>query len=50
MGTITQGGFTKVALLAEQPAGAPPAAKPAPPRRRAGQARPGRRAASAGRG
>ena len=33
MGTITQGGFTKVALLAEQPAAAPasPAAKsPAP--------------------
>jgi biopolymer transport protein TolR len=33
MGTITQGGFTKVALLAEQPA-APPSsqpAKPAPP-------------------
>jgi biopolymer transport protein TolR len=29
MGTITQGGFTKVALLAEQPGGAPPsAAKP----------------------
>ena len=24
MGTITQGGFTKVALLAEQPGGAPP--------------------------
>ena len=32
MGTITQGGFTKVALLAEQTA-APPAAKPAAPRR-----------------
>ena len=29
MGTITQGGFTKVALLAEQPLGAPPA--PTPP-------------------
>ncbi len=29
MGTITQGGFTKVALLAEQRSG-PPAAKPAP--------------------
>jgi hypothetical protein len=29
MGTITQGGFTKVALLAEQPAGQP--AKPPPP-------------------
>ena len=26
MGTITEGGFTKVALLAEQPAGAAPAA------------------------
>ncbi len=40
MGTITQGGFTKVALLAEQTGGAPapaggakPAAKPAPPAR-----------------
>jgi biopolymer transport protein TolR len=31
MGTITQGGFTKVALLAEQ-SGKPPAAKPAPAR------------------
>ena len=30
MGTITQGGFTKVALLAEQPAHRPPA-KPAAP-------------------
>jgi hypothetical protein len=29
MGTITQGGFTKVALLAEQPIAQP--AKPAPP-------------------
>ncbi len=29
MGTITQGGFTKVALLAEQTVGQPP--KPAPP-------------------
>ena len=29
MGTITQGGFTKVALLAEQPSGAPPAPAPA---------------------
>ncbi len=29
MGTITQGGFTKVALLAEQPSGAPPSS-PAP--------------------
>ena len=29
MGTITQGGFTKVALLAEQPT-QPPAAPPAP--------------------
>ena len=28
MGTITQGGFTKVALLAEQPGGAAPAAGP----------------------
>jgi biopolymer transport protein TolR len=28
MGTITQGGFTKVALLAEQPAATPPAPKP----------------------
>jgi len=28
MGTITQGGFTKVALLAEQPAGPTPAATP----------------------
>jgi biopolymer transport protein TolR len=27
MGTITQGGFTKVALLAEQPSAPPPAAK-----------------------
>ena len=26
MGTITEGGFTKVALLAEQPLGAPPPA------------------------
>ena len=33
MGIITQGGFTKVALLAEQPTGAPPTAPsvPAPP-------------------
>ncbi len=31
MGTITQGGFTKVALLAEQTAGPRPAAKPAAP-------------------
>jgi biopolymer transport protein TolR len=30
MGTITQGGFTKVALLAEQPA-APPSSQPAKP-------------------
>jgi biopolymer transport protein TolR len=30
MGTITQGGFTKVALLAEQP-GTPPAAQPTTP-------------------
>jgi biopolymer transport protein TolR len=30
MGTITQGGFTKVALLAEQPA-TPPASQPAKP-------------------
>ena len=30
MGTITQGGFTKVALLAEQPA-TPPASQPATP-------------------
>ncbi len=30
MGTITQGGFTKVALLAEQP-NTPPASKPAAP-------------------
>src|ERR1700742_4833644 len=29
MGTITQGGFTKVALLAEQTAGPAPSAKPA---------------------
>src|ERR1700744_1593829 len=29
MGTITQGGFTKVALLAEQTGAPPPAAKPA---------------------
>jgi len=29
MGTITQGGFTKVALLAEQTAAPAPAAKPA---------------------
>ena len=28
MGTITQGGFTKVALLAEQPSGAPAVTKP----------------------
>ncbi len=28
MGTITQGGFTKVALLAEQPSGPAPPAKP----------------------
>jgi biopolymer transport protein TolR len=31
MGTITQGGFTKVALLAEQPSGMPPAAEPPAP-------------------
>jgi biopolymer transport protein TolR len=31
MGTITQGGFTKVALLAEQPAAVPSAAQPAKP-------------------
>ena len=43
MGTITQGGFTKVALLAEQPsgaaapAGAPPAATPAAPAPAAGK-------------
>ena len=41
MGTITQGGFTKVALLAEQkgasPAAKPPAAPPAPsPRQKPG--------------
>jgi biopolymer transport protein TolR len=30
MGTITQGGFTKVALLAEQPAGGPTPATPSP--------------------
>ena len=34
MGTITQGGFTKVALLAEQPVLSPP--KPAPVRQKAG--------------
>jgi len=34
MGTISAGGFTKVALLAEQPAGRPPAAnRPAQPNR-----------------
>ena len=33
MGTITQGGFTKVALLAEQPTTPPAAAPPAAPRR-----------------
>jgi len=31
MGTITQGGFTKVALLAEQPAGGAPASAPSVP-------------------
>ena len=31
MGTITQGGFTKVALLAEQPAAAPAGANRRPP-------------------
>jgi biopolymer transport protein TolR len=31
MGTITQGGFTKVALLAEQPSGAQPASAPSVP-------------------
>jgi biopolymer transport protein TolR len=31
MGTITQGGFTKVALLAEQPAAMPAGAQPAKP-------------------
>jgi biopolymer transport protein TolR len=31
MGTITQGGFTKVALLAEQPSGAEPASAPSVP-------------------
>jgi len=31
MGTITQGGFTKVALLAEQTAGPAPSPSPAPP-------------------
>ena len=30
MGTITQGGFTKVALLAEQPAAQPPGTQPQP--------------------
>jgi hypothetical protein len=34
MGTITQGGFTKVALLAEQPTLQP--AKPAPAGQKAG--------------
>jgi len=32
MGTITQGGFTKVALLAEQPTTLPQAAQPAAPK------------------
>ncbi len=32
MGTVTQGGFTKVALLAEQPGGAAPAQGAAPAR------------------
>src|ERR1700742_4735298 len=36
MGTITQGGFTKVALLAEQPSAAPPARPAAPARPKAG--------------
>jgi biopolymer transport protein TolR len=31
MGTITEGGFTKVALLAEQPAGGPAPARATPP-------------------
>jgi biopolymer transport protein TolR len=31
MGTITQGGFTKVALLAEQPSGTQPASAPSVP-------------------
>jgi biopolymer transport protein TolR len=39
MGTITQGGFTKVALLAEQPIAQP---QPAPPARPTPQRRPGR--------
>jgi biopolymer transport protein TolR len=40
MGTITQGGFSKVALLAEQPSGAPPAATATPAK--APPAKPGR--------
>ncbi len=43
MATITQGGFTKVALLAEQtggPAAPPPAAAPAPPPQTTGMLRP----------
>ena len=47
MGTIVQGGFTKVALLSEQPGGAAPAASPASAPApaasvpQAGQSRPG---------
>jgi biopolymer transport protein TolR len=37
MGTIAAAGFTRVALLAEQPAGAPGAAAPAAPARPAGR-------------
>jgi len=40
MGTITQGGFTKVALLAEQPS-TPPAAAPANPPANAGRPKAG---------
>lgn len=36
MGTITQGGFTKVALLAQPPTGTPAAAQTAPAQKKAG--------------
>ncbi len=41
MGTISAGGFSRVALLAEQPGGRPPAARSSPPQGRPGAALPG---------
>ncbi|HKM61063.1 MAG TPA: protein TolR [Acidisphaera sp.] len=48
MGIITQGGFTKVALLAEQPSGATPATPSVPPPPAAPSAAPSAPAAPAG--